>query len=183
MSDLPRCRPQPRPTFAAPFAIQHVANALEQIRVGLATKIEKPSRQQRTYTSRTRIVATQPWASNLRDASEGGRFQWTNAVIYHRKTTKEPSKDSPGYREGQGRQGQEGEINAFTWTVKLGAPKSPGETECFGLYRCFLAFGGPRDASGSWNTRSWRRKGRIIDEIHTLCTLPYRRSPSRAGGM
>lgn len=64
-----------------------------QVRVGLATKAERASRQQRTY---------QPNSPNQSRAI-------TNNP--HRQAAQEPPEDPPWYRQGEGCQGQEGQIN------------------------------------------------------------------------
>lgn len=63
------------------------------VRVGMATKIEKASRQQRTWR-------------------EYQICQIFNTDPYHRQATQEPHEDPHRYRQGQGCQDQEGQISA-----------------------------------------------------------------------
>jgi small subunit ribosomal protein S24e len=68
------------------------------VRIGAATKIEKASRQQRTFS-----------LSNLTgDFSKGTRTLWADQHLVYRKATQEQSKGVPGYGEDEGCvQGQE----------------------------------------------------------------------------
>jgi hypothetical protein len=66
---------------------------MPQVRVGLATKPERASRQQRTY----------------RPSLPNQRCPITNSP--NRQAAQEPPEDPPWYRQGKGCQGQEGEIN------------------------------------------------------------------------
>jgi len=65
------------------------------VRIGAATKIEKPSRQQRTY--------------NIVTAMETVNKVVPDLVSMNRQATQEPCQDTPGYREGQGRGQEEGQ--------------------------------------------------------------------------
>lgn len=79
------------------------------VRIGAATKIEKPSRQQRTYN----IVTA--WKCNGMDL----------IISMNRQATQEPCQDTSGYCEGQGRGQEEGEeiddggIAALEWMFEF----------------------------------------------------------------
>lgn len=75
------------------------------VRVGLASKIEKASRQQRAYLPLRPGERPRP-----RDQGEH-RDRSPSANTRHRQATQEPTEDPPWYREGQGQEGQEGEID------------------------------------------------------------------------
>lgn len=69
------------------------------VRVGLATKAERASRQQRALQSFSEVYR--------------GLVRLTDN---YRQAAQEPTKDPPWYGKGQGCQGQEGEINdSMTW--------------------------------------------------------------------
>lgn len=71
---------------------------IPQVRVGLAVKPERASRQQRTYNQ----SMTPRIPSDIN--------------FDNRQATQEPYEDPPWHREGQGREGEEGQINGSrTW--------------------------------------------------------------------
>lgn len=89
------------------------------VRVGLAKKIEKASRQQRTYTPD--LVFHGPYGPRRRIhghnlgeramAIVGMELNADFDFTHNRQAAQEPTEDSARYSEGQGCQGQEGEIS------------------------------------------------------------------------
>ena len=81
--------------YDSPEALKKFEPHYRLVRVGVATKIEKPSRQQRT--------------SRITSMDHTG---WDHANITgNRQATQEQTKDSPGYGKGQGCCQEEGEID------------------------------------------------------------------------
>jgi Ribosomal protein S24e len=89
--------------YDSPEALKKFEPHYRLVRVGVASKIEKPSRQQRT----SRITSVDH--GNCIDAN----------MVAHRQATKEPPKDSPGYSEGQGPCQEEGEIDDSLFLVRV----------------------------------------------------------------
>jgi len=84
--------------YDSPEAMKKFEPQYRLVRVGLATKVERASRQQRAY---------------IRDEHLQGLVWLT---LDNRQAAQEPTKDPPWYGKGQGCQGQEGEINdSMTW--------------------------------------------------------------------
>ena len=81
--------------YDSPEALKKFEPHYRLVRVGFASKIEKPSRQQRTL----RITSVD--LGNGNDANMMGT----------RQATQEQTKDSPGYGKGQGCCQEEGEID------------------------------------------------------------------------
>jgi ribosomal protein S24E len=92
--------------YDSPEALKKFEPKYRLIRVGLATKPERASRQQRTSTiwlSFRHLVLL--WLANL--------------TFEYRQAAQEPTEDPARNRKGQGCQGEEGEINAqsFKWLL------------------------------------------------------------------
>lgn len=89
------------------------------VRVGLAKKIEKASRQQRTYTPDLVYISygTRNWVTDGHKAggramSMAGMDRYADSDFTHnRQAAQEPTEDPARHSEGQGCQGQEGEIS------------------------------------------------------------------------
>jgi len=79
--------------YDSPDALKKFEPHYRLVRIGLANKIEKPSRQQRTSEIFTWDCE---WDANLMD----------------RQATQEQTEDTPGYGEGQGCQEEEGLVDA-----------------------------------------------------------------------
>ena len=76
------------------------------VRIGAAAKIEKASRQQRTFS-----------LPNLTRVFEGTRILWADQHLMYRKATQEQSEGVPGYGEDEGCiQGQE-EVSGMMYVV------------------------------------------------------------------
>jgi ribosomal protein S24E len=78
--------------YDSPDALKKFEPHYRLVRIGLASKIEKPSRQQRTSR---RYTWDGKWDANLMD----------------RQATQEQTEDTPGYGEGQGCQEEEGLVD------------------------------------------------------------------------
>jgi hypothetical protein len=81
--------------YDSPEALKKFEPHYRLVRVGFASKIEKPSRQQRT----SRFTSADP--ESCVDTNMMG----------NRQATQEPAKDTPGYGKGQGCCQEEGEID------------------------------------------------------------------------
>lgn len=81
--------------YDSPEALKKFEPHYRLVRVGFASKIEKPSRQQRTF----RITSVDHMSRNHTDMSE------------NRQATQEQTKNSPRYSEGQGCDQEEGQID------------------------------------------------------------------------
>lgn len=96
--------------YDSPEAMKKFEPQYRLIRVGMATKPERASRQQR--------MSLYGLAENTRYASE--MLTYYN----YRQATQEPTEDSAGYRKGQGCQGEEGEIDdgllRVFWSLRSG---------------------------------------------------------------
>jgi ribosomal protein S24E len=174
--------------YDSPEAMKKFEPRYRLVRVGMATKVEKASRQQRTLTRETLLMTRiGVWYFGMDDGSEEtwDRIGARNAdfsLPTARQAAQEPTKDSPGYGEGQGREAQEGEING--WRSRhsrpfcyIGIPASRtgwavcGRARIFGwlcaLHDYFGATLGhqarnrddtcPPATSTTWNP-SWRRR-------------------------
>jgi ribosomal protein S24E len=82
--------------YDSPEAMKKFEPQYRLVRVGLATKAERASRQQRAYTI-------------LDSRFQGFGLVWL--TLDNRQAAQEPTKDPPRYGKGQGCQGEEGEIN------------------------------------------------------------------------
>jgi ribosomal protein S24E len=80
--------------YDSPEAMKKFEPQYRLVRVGLATKAERASRQQRAY---------------YLQQSKGLVSVWL--TLDNRQAAQEPTKDPPRYGKGQGCQGEEGEIN------------------------------------------------------------------------
>lgn len=90
--------------YDSPEALKKFEPHYRLVRVGFASKIEKPSRQQRMS-----LLLRIPRNSDCRvHATHGG---WDTDWAANRQATQEQTKDSPGYGEGQGCQQEEGQID------------------------------------------------------------------------
>ena len=85
--------------YDSPEALKKFEPHYRLVRVGFASKIEKPSRQQRTSTLQSRVAGCISGCKND-----------TDEVVY-RQATQEQTKDSPRYGKGQGCEEEEGRIN------------------------------------------------------------------------
>jgi len=83
--------------YDSPEALKKFEPHYRLVRVGFASKIEKPSRQQRTFGS----------IYGLRSLSSG----WNGTNEIYRQATQEQTKDSPRYGKGQGCDQEEGQID------------------------------------------------------------------------
>jgi len=115
--------------YDSPEALKKFEPHYRLIRVGVATKIEKPSRQQRTFLS----ASSQEWVSM--------REHITNEIHpNYRQATQEPPEDTPRYRQGQGCNEEEGEIDdspIFNCVRGFGSVLYTcwfWETHCIGLH-------------------------------------------------
>lgn len=107
--------------YDSPEAMKKFEPHYRLVRVGLAKKIEKASRQQRTYTPHLGAGAPcgpRQWPADGHNAGRGqvtvvaGAEQNADSDFSHnRQAAQEPTKDPARYGEGQGCQGQEGEIS------------------------------------------------------------------------
>lgn len=106
--------------YDSPEAMKKFEPHYRLVRVGLAKKIEKASRQQRTYTPNPVIIVV--GTSQTTEGHELGRRatastattegRYTNYdFTLNRQAAQEPTEDPARYGEGQGCQGQEGEIS------------------------------------------------------------------------
>jgi len=93
-----------------------------KVRYGLASKIEKASRQQRTYffvyhlllfvSDWVRWVGIYRWNMGRAWMMESGNmFRDMSLIILHRQAEEEQRKGGPWYTEDQGQEGQEGQID------------------------------------------------------------------------
>ena len=79
--------------YDSPEAMKKFEPQYRLVRVGLATKAERASRQQRAYICHIHLQG----------------LVWL--TLDNRQAAQEPTKDPPRYGEGQGCQGEEGQIN------------------------------------------------------------------------
>lgn len=98
--------------YDSPEALKKFEPHYRLVRVGVASKIEKPSRQQRT--SRFMLA-------------DCGIYSGAN-MMETRQATKEPPKDPPWYGEGQGPSQEEGEIDDSLFLVCM----ADGDKWCCG---------------------------------------------------
>jgi ribosomal protein S24E len=93
--------------YDSPEAMKKFEPHYRLVRVGLATKIERASRQQRMSNSSR-------WEPGI-----CGAQQLTFSLFSpYRQAAQEQAEDSPGYGEGQGCQGEEGEINGWRFVLR-----------------------------------------------------------------
>ncbi len=89
--------------YDSPEALKKFEPHYRLVRVGVATKIEKPSRQQRTFISHVDLYhVLEFWVSSRDKIADNFPF---------RQATQEQTKDSARYGEGQGCCKEEGEID------------------------------------------------------------------------
>jgi len=83
--------------YDSPEALKKFEPHYRLVRVGFASKIEKPSRQQRTFgpVYRQRRIY----------------YGWNSTDKIYRQATQEQTKDSPWYGKGQGCEQEEGQID------------------------------------------------------------------------
>lgn len=105
--------------YDSPEAMKKFEPHYRLVRVGLATKIEKASRQQRTFPPTMQAV---PIRRQRRLVD--WEWQWLTLLPLHRQAAQEPAEDPAGYGEGQGPQAQEGEIDG--WRFFLASSVIPG---------------------------------------------------------
>jgi Ribosomal protein S24e len=86
--------------YDSPEALKKFEPHYRLVRVGVATKIEKPSRQQRTSQHFVLILV-----------GYSGGCEYDTDVMGNRQATQEQTKDSPRYGKGQGCSQEEGEID------------------------------------------------------------------------
>ncbi len=91
--------------YDSPEAMKKFEPQYRLVRVGLATKPERASRQQRTCTYQ-------------KDDLPGPRESTLTFLSHSRQAAQEPTEDSAGYRKGQGCQGEEGEINGSLFFLR-----------------------------------------------------------------
>ncbi len=96
--------------YDSPEALKKFEPHYRLVRVGFASKIEKPSRQQRTL--RITFVDCKNW----NDAN----------MVGNRQATQEQTKDSPGYGKGQGCCQEEGEIDDSLFSGVCGRRRQIG---------------------------------------------------------
>lgn len=93
--------------YDSPEAMKKFEPLYRLVRVGLGTKVERPSRQQRMFR--------RPFHTPIHSPN-----------TLNRQAAQEPTEDPPRYSQGQGCQGQEGEINKspltrrFSWQRVFG---------------------------------------------------------------
>lgn len=110
--------------YDSPEAMKKFEPIYRLVRVGMATKAERASRQQRTYlVSPAIIILSLP----LPTGGGGHGLFFFFPLLYafpltlpNRQAAQEPTKDPARHGKGQGRQGKEGEISASLMVVKLG---------------------------------------------------------------
>jgi len=108
--------------YDSPEALKKFEPHYRLVRVGFASKIEKPSRQQRT--------SRQPWQDGI---GQGWVLTYRN-----RQTTQEQTKDTAGDGKGQGCHQEEGEIDDSLPGVYWGLEANLVlRTWALCLYSCF----------------------------------------------
>lgn len=104
--------------YDSPEAMKKFEPHYRLVRVGLANKIEKASRQQRMSPLLTACDFPGRYASReSKVAADHDSF------TVNRQAAQEPTEDSPRYCEGQGCQGQEGEIDRLAPLHPLSRPQ------------------------------------------------------------
>ncbi len=107
--------------YDSPEAMKKFEPHFRLVRVGLATKIERASRQQRTFPPRSFVPTF--WAIwRRRHRRLTGRL--LTLLPHNRQAAQEQAEDPPGHGEGQGPQAQEGEISG--WRFFLASSVIPG---------------------------------------------------------
>ena len=104
--------------YDSPEALKKFEPQYRLVRVGLATKPERASRQQRRFfpssDGNDRILYLRRESGTWILALDIGHVFWGRGLIispYYRQATQEPTKDAARNRQVQGRQGEEGQIN------------------------------------------------------------------------
>ena len=95
--------------YDSPEALKKFDPQYRQVRYGLATKAERASRQQRTSIRTPDHPTPITSRAHMRGPCDG--FDMLTWLPANRQAAQEPSKDSAGHGEGQGCQGEEGEID------------------------------------------------------------------------
>lgn len=127
--------------YDSPEAMKRFEPKYRLIRVGLATKIERASRQQRTcMDSFTGTVQPRPMGSDTRHVVIAS----ANHSSHNRQATQEPPEETPRNGKGQGCEGEEGEIVNFARTVRGdGLGFGVRRMICLSFWRAYwLRFGG-----------------------------------------
>jgi hypothetical protein len=118
--------------YDSPEALKKFEPHYRLVRVGFASKIEKPSRQQRT--------------SSISCAGHGSCSDAN--IMGIRQATQEPTKDSPRYGEGQGCDQEEGEIDDSPFPGVADGGKLVLREWALCLYAC-IRIGSAYGASGA----------------------------------
>jgi hypothetical protein len=118
--------------YDSPEALKKFEPHYRLVRVGFASKIEKPSRQQRT--------------SSITCVDHGSCSDAN--VMGNRQATQEPTKDSPRYGEGQGCGQEEGEIDDSPFPGVADGGKLVLREWALCLYAC-IRIGSAYGASGT----------------------------------
>jgi hypothetical protein len=118
--------------YDSPEALKKFEPHYRLVRVGVASKIEKPSRQQRTSSI----------------AFLGQRRAVDANGIVTRQATQEQTKDTPGYRKGQGCGQEEGEIDNSPFPGVADGGKLVLREWALCLYAC-IRIGSAYGASGA----------------------------------
>ncbi|PWI65736.1 hypothetical protein PCL_06707 [Purpureocillium lilacinum] len=119
--------------YDSPEAMKKFEPNYRLVRVGMATKAERASRQQRTWpqpsarTTAPCVDAVEPDLVSV--ATE------QSADTPRRQAAQEPTKDAAGHGQGQGCQGEEGEISARSFAVGGVVVKTRGRYGGFGIVR------------------------------------------------
>lgn len=92
--------------YDSPEAMKKFEPQYRLVRVGLATKPERASRQQRTFP------LEMPRRRSL-EATDGSLWLTLGFLPPYRQAAQEQAEDSARHGEGQGCQGEEGEINGW----------------------------------------------------------------------
>lgn len=105
--------------YDSPEALKKFEPKYRLIRVGLATKPERASRQQRTSSYPRPAATLLPCPILILPC--GSVCLLTGHLPKYRQAAQEPTKDPARHGEGQGCQGEEGEINATLSNNIVGA--------------------------------------------------------------
>lgn len=111
------------------------------VRYGMASKIEKASRQQRTYSSSLAPGHMAWWQTMV------GKEVILTRIVINRQTAQEQAKGAPGYGEGQGR--QEGQEISGLWRT-VGAVLLGSEVALERWWFILLSWHG-RDSRDRWD--------------------------------
>jgi len=137
--------------YDSPEALKKFEPHYRLVRVGFASKIEKPSRQQRTL----RI-------SNVDHGKCGEANMFGN-----RQATQEQTKDTPGYGKGQGCCQEEGEIDDSLFPGVADGGKSVLREWALCLYAC-IRIGSAYGASEFTSRHDDMETRRVLRTIQTI---------------